>query len=513
MGMVGEYKKHYGTIAVFPVRNDIWRDDAIHMQKYMIELVKIVAKYEPVLLFCKTGYLSKLHGLPNNVQIVECNYDDIWARDIGPTFIDDGRMECIDWKFNAWGGKKEGSYYPWYEDDAFASFVAFYLNVSCKREERVIIEGGGITTDGDGTIVATRSVLLNRNRNPFKKKEVVENIILEATNSKRMMWIEQGLAMDETNGHIDNLLSFINSHEVCLAWTEDKKNPNYSRVRKAYSMLEGEYKIYKIPLPPMQYMLKSEADGLLYHEGAIRRNEGDILPASYINYYMVNGAVIIPSFGCDTDIEVKHLFENIFADREVVQVYSREPLLGGGGIHCLLHEIPYLGKEGGVVKSVLNPKVEVKTSGIDKRGIFAKEDIQKGEIVFIKGGHILTRKQVFTSSAINSYLPISDEYFIGAATPDEEEAVKLYNNHSCDPNCGLHGEITFIAIRDIKAGEELTVDYAFIDNEDYEFVCGCGSENCRGKITGYDWKIKEIQEKYYPYFAKYLKEKMIARTK
>ena len=86
--------------------------------------------------------------------------------------------------------------------------------------------------------------------------------------------------------------------------------------------------------------------------------------------------------------------------------------------------------------------------------------------------------------------------------------VKLFNNHSCNPNCGMRGEITFVAIRDICVGEELTCDYAFIDNEDYSFKCNCGAENCRGVIMGRDWKIKRLQEEYYPYFAQYLKEKM-----
>lgn len=160
------------------------------------------------------------------------------------------------------------------------------------------------------------------------------------------------------------------------------------------------------------------------------------------------------------------------------------------------------------MKSIISSKVEIRSSGINKRGMFAKEDIAKGEIVYIKGGHILTRSELFSSSVINSYLPISDDFFIGAISPEEESCVKLYNNHSCDPNCGMHGEITFIAIKDIKAGEELTVDYAFIDNEDYSFECHCGSSMCRHKVTGFDWKIEELQVKYYPYFAQYLKDKI-----
>lgn len=161
-----------------------------------------------------------------------------------------------------------------------------------------------------------------------------------------------------------------------------------------------------------------------------------------------------------------------------------------------------------MIKSILSNKVEVRTNSLNGKGIFAKENIQKGEMVFIKGGHILTKNQIFSSGVINSYFPISDEYFLGATNKEEEEEIKLYQNHSCNPNVGLHGEITFVAMRDIKQDEELTVDYAFIDNENYSFKCTCNSKNCRGTITGFDWKIKELQDKYYDYFAQYLKDKI-----
>lgn len=165
-----------------------------------------------------------------------------------------------------------------------------------------------------------------------------------------------------------------------------------------------------------------------------------------------------------------------------------------------------------MIKSVISEKVEIRTSGIDHIGMFAKEPIRAGEIVYVKGGHILHRSELFSSSVINSYLPISDDYYLGAISPDEEKEIKLYNNHSCDPNCGMHGEITFVAIRDIPAGEELTVDYAFIDNEDYSFECHCGSSKCRRIVTGFDWKKKNLQEAYYPYFAQYLKDKIDAEN-
>lgn len=158
----------------------------------------------------------------------------------------------------------------------------------------------------------------------------------------------------------------------------------------------------------------------------------------------------------------------------------------------------------------MSEKVEIKKCTTHERGMHANNNIKKGEIVFIKGGHILRKNQIYSSGIINSYHPIDDNYFIAAKNEDEEEYIKLYINHSCFPNCGLRGEITFVALKDIKKGGQLTIDYAFLDNEDYSFKCECGESCCRSVITGRDWKIKEIQDRYFEYFAEYLKQKIIA---
>jgi len=161
-----------------------------------------------------------------------------------------------------------------------------------------------------------------------------------------------------------------------------------------------------------------------------------------------------------------------------------------------------------VVKSVLSDKVEIKESKTHKKGMFATQRIKKGEVVFVKGGYILKREQIFSSGVINSYHPIDDLYFLGATNIEEEDRIKLYINHSCSPNCGIRGEITFVAMRDIAKNEELTIDYAFLDNEDYSFPCTCGEACCRSVVTGKDWKRKDIQDKYFDFFAAYLKEKI-----
>jgi uncharacterized protein len=164
------------------------------------------------------------------------------------------------------------------------------------------------------------------------------------------------------------------------------------------------------------------------------------------------------------------------------------------------------------IKSYVSPKTIIRPSRIGGLGTFAISDIVKGEIVFVKGGHIVTREELFFSEKISSYLPFADNFFIGATQKSEEQGIKLFVNHSCDPNCGMRGEITFVAMRDILDGEELTFDYAMVDNEENEFECRCGAGQCRKIVTGYDWKIQELQKRYSHYFARYLLDKIQQNT-
>ena len=164
---IPEFERHYGTIAMYPFRTDIWRADAHFMQEYLINLVNCISKYEKVYLVCRLEDVDTLENINfQNVIIVPFEYDDIWARDIGPTFIvENEKTKCVNWKFNSWGGIEEGSYYPWDKDDAFAKKFANYLHIDCIDAD-LVLEGGAITTDGQGTLFTTKSVLLNRNRNP-----------------------------------------------------------------------------------------------------------------------------------------------------------------------------------------------------------------------------------------------------------------------------------------------------------------------------------------------------------
>jgi SET domain-containing protein len=161
--------------------------------------------------------------------------------------------------------------------------------------------------------------------------------------------------------------------------------------------------------------------------------------------------------------------------------------------------------------SFLSPKTQVRESKIHGRGLFATGDIAKGEIVAVKGGHIVdgkTLREKITPVLGPVEIQVDDDLFIAPMTKEERELSMLYSNHSCDPNLGVRGEITFVALRDIRAGEELTHDWAMTDDDDYSVDCNCGAADCRKTLTGKDWQRADLQKRYEGYFSAYLARKV-----
>ena len=161
--------------------------------------------------------------------------------------------------------------------------------------------------------------------------------------------------------------------------------------------------------------------------------------------------------------------------------------------------------------SYLSPKTEVRESNINGLGLFAITDITKDEIAAVKGGRIVDRKTLrekITPRFGSVEIQIDDDLFIAPVTDEERDVSMLYSNHSCDPNLGVRGEITFVAMRDIRAGEELTHDWATTDDDDYSLECKCGAPNCRKIVTGKDWQRPELQRRYAGYFSAYLARKI-----
>jgi uncharacterized protein len=166
--------------------------------------------------------------------------------------------------------------------------------------------------------------------------------------------------------------------------------------------------------------------------------------------------------------------------------------------------------------SYRSPKAEVRESKIQGRGLFAIARIGKDEIVAIKGGHIVDGKTL--RAKITPWLgpveiQIDDDLFIAPVTDEERELSMLYSNHSCNANLGIRGEITFVAMREIRAGEELTHDWAMTDDDDYSVECNCGAPNCRKILTGKDWQRRDLQRRYAGYFSGYLARKIAVLDK
>jgi uncharacterized protein len=161
--------------------------------------------------------------------------------------------------------------------------------------------------------------------------------------------------------------------------------------------------------------------------------------------------------------------------------------------------------------SYLSPKTEVRESKIHGRGLLAIADIAKDEIVAVKGGHIVdgkTLRQQITPRLGPVEIQIDDDLFIAPVSEEERELSMLYSNHSCNPNLGMRGEITFVAMRDIRAGEELTHDWAMTDDNNYLVECRCGASDCRKSLTGKDWQRPDLQKRYAGYFSAYLTRKL-----
>ena len=165
--------------------------------------------------------------------------------------------------------------------------------------------------------------------------------------------------------------------------------------------------------------------------------------------------------------------------------------------------------------SYRSPKTEVRESKIHGRGLFAVADIAKDEVVVVKGGHIVSGQTVrerITPELGPAEIQIDDDLYIAPVTTEEREGSMLFSNHSCDANMGVRGEITFVAMRDISAGEELTHDWCMTDDDNYSLNCNCGAKNCRGTLTGKDWQRSELQRQYAGYFSTYLTRKIAKRT-
>lgn len=348
-----EGNKHSGTIILLPYRKDTWRNNAKPALECYKKVIASIAKFEPVFVgIHPTIYNAVIDDYKNikNVYPIKIKYNDAWARDNSPIFVrNKSQLRAVDFRFNAWGGEVDGLYSNYKDDDMLSRKLAKHFGVERYYLDNFILEGGSIHVDGEGTCLVTKACLLSRGRNPNLNELEIEETLKIYLNVSKVIWLENGIYEDETNEHVDNMACFIKPGVVALAWTTDKKDPQYKFSSSAYKLLSNstdakgrKLKVVKVKLPKPLYMTKSEAKGIkVGRYDAKSRPEGSRLAASYINFYQGEKFVILPAFGVPEDKLAKQQLQSLYPDKTIIQINTREILLGGGNIHCITMQIPY----------------------------------------------------------------------------------------------------------------------------------------------------------------------------
>ena len=353
--MPGEFEPHTGCWMAWPERPDNWRLGAGPAQEAYAAVAEAINASDPVTVAVSDRQYENCRSmLSPSVRVVEITTDDAWIRDMGPSFLIDGHggLRGVDWHFNAWGGLEGGLYSPWDQDDRAARKV-----LEVERADRyrapIVLEGGSIHTDGEGTVLTTEECLLNHNRNPSLSREEIERTVLEYLGAERMIWLGAGVYNDETNGHVDNLACFARPGVVLLSYSDDESDPQHAISRDALERLEAstdargrQIEVVRIPSPGPLTISAEEAGGVEVVPGTLPRLEGDRLAASYANFFIASTRIVFPLLDERHDEQAAEILRGCFPDREVVGVPAREILLGGGNVHCITQQVPYAGGQG-----------------------------------------------------------------------------------------------------------------------------------------------------------------------
>jgi agmatine deiminase len=347
--MPGEIEPHAGCWMLWPERPDNWREAARPAQLAFAQVAAAIAQFEPVTMGVSTAHYEAARALlSERVRVVEMAHDDAWMRDVGPTCVVNGRgtVRGVDWRFNAWGGLNGGLYFPWDKDDLVARKVLETERLDRYRAP-MVNEGGAIHVDGEGTALVTEECLLNPNRNPGCDRADIERRLREYLGVSQVIWLGKGIVNDETGGHIDDLACFARPGVVCLTWTNRQRDAQYvisldafERLQEARDARGRRLKVVRLPMPGPLYMRAGEAAGVIAKEGSRPRTAGERLAATYVNFYIANGGIVMPLLDARTDPEAATRLKRLFPGRRVVGVPSREILLGGGNIHCITQQIP-----------------------------------------------------------------------------------------------------------------------------------------------------------------------------
>jgi agmatine deiminase len=332
--MPAEWTLHERCLMAWPTRPELWPGQFEAAKAEYAAVAKAIARFEPVLMVAAPGSgddASQQCG--PNVDVIELPIDDSWLRDSGPIFaLDaDGARVGVDFRFNAWGER----FYPFDDDDRLPERVLAHLGIP-RHPVEMVLEGGSITVDGEGTLITTEQCLLNPNRNPGWSPERIEETLRQALGAEVIIWLPFGLAEDSvTDGHVDGVCAFVRPGAVLLQTAADPADPNWDRLAANRRVLEQSRDAAGRPIEIL------EMPYLAHAEVGARR-----VRVPSVNFYVANGGVVAPIAGASTDDAMLARIADAFPDREIVPVPAGVIGFGGGGVHCITQQVPAAGHAG-----------------------------------------------------------------------------------------------------------------------------------------------------------------------
>ena len=317
-----EWAPHEGVWIGFPSDPELWLADLRPAQQEVASFAEAVhsgGKGEEVWLVASHEDAADVaRDLAPFAKIIVEPFGDIWLRDTGPIVLGTGKnRRAQGFRFNGWGGK-----YELPGDDTIGQRIAGHAALSYSQADWVL-EGGAIDHDGSGTVVTTEQCLLNPNRNPGLSRERVDEALARDLGFERVIWFGEGLANDHTDGHVDNLARFVAPGRIAIP-TAAKDDPNAAVYRDAARRLrKTKLDVVTLPSP-----------------GGVANEDGDIVPASYMNFYIGNAAVVVPQYGVPNDRAAVDVVQALFPDRKAVGLRADHILTGGGRFHCISQQVP-----------------------------------------------------------------------------------------------------------------------------------------------------------------------------
>lgn len=332
--MPAEWSKHTRTFISWPVRASMCHpEDFEAVCRGYAEIIQAIAEFEPVTVVVNPIDLERILPLFQNqgIELLPIEHNDAWLRDNGPTFLvhDHGELAGINWKFNAWGGK----YAAWDLDNKVAPKILDHFGLKC-FEAPLVMEGGSFHVDGEGTLLTTEECLLNPNRNPKLTREQIEAELKKYLNIRKVIWLKKGLDGDETDGHVDNIACFAAPARILMQVCDNPQDENYAITQANLKILQEEkdalerkFEIIPVQQPPKWCDPETNTR----------------LTLSYLNFYFVNGGIILPVFGgkaTETDRLATQVLSGIFPERRIRTVNGMGVIREGGNVHCITQQMP-----------------------------------------------------------------------------------------------------------------------------------------------------------------------------